>query len=267
MQILQFLAFTLKLSGMTTNSPLFSIVTITLNNLEGLQKTHKSLIAQTHHDYEWIVIDGGSDDGSLTYLETLDGVTFISEIDNGLYHAMNKGIQRANGTYLIFMNSGDYFAEPKVLQTIKEQTAKTSPDFIYGDALECLDGKKAYKKARHHSKIHQGMITHHQAMFYHHNLLQHLEYNQKYHIAADYDLTLKALKRAQKICYIGHPICVFESGGVSQKNVRLGRVEQFKIRRENGHSFFANVLTFIAQTVIYQLRRFAPRLYWFLKRA
>ncbi len=256
---------------MTTNPtearPTFSIITITLNHLAGVKKTHQSLILQTLQDYEWIIVDGASNDGTLDYLNTINDANITSEPDSGLYDAMNKGMKRANGQYLIFLNSGDYLAEPKTLEIIQKTILKDQPHFIYGDALECFGDKKFYKTARDHSKIKQGMITHHQAMIYHHDLLENLQYNEAYSVAADYDLTLKAMRQTQNIAYIHQPLCVFESGGLSQQKVRQGRIEQYKIRRENGVSFFENIFTFTAQTIIYQLRRFAPKLYWFLKRA
>ena len=91
--------------------PKISIITINYNNFEGLKKTIKSVINQTWKDYEYIVIDGGSNDGSVEYLKSLDNTInfWVSEADNGVYHAMNKGINKANGEYLLFLNSGDHF--------------------------------------------------------------------------------------------------------------------------------------------------------------
>lgn len=98
--------------------PKLTIITINYNNLEGLKKTFDSVFKQTYHDYEYIVIDGGSSDGSKEYIEeNSDKIAYwISETDNGVYHAMNKGIKKANGEYLLFINSGDELYENTSLE-------------------------------------------------------------------------------------------------------------------------------------------------------
>ena len=95
-----------------------SIITINFNNHDGLQKTINSVIAQTWKDFEWIIIDGGSTDGSKNLIEQYDKyITYwISESDKGIYNAMNKGIKIARGDYLQFLNSGDYFYNEKVIE-------------------------------------------------------------------------------------------------------------------------------------------------------
>ena len=90
---------------------LFSIITINYNNSEGLRQTIDSVVSQTYHEYEYIVIDGGSTDGSVDIIGFFsDKVDYwVSEKDRGIYHAMNKGVAQAHGDYCIFMNSGDSF--------------------------------------------------------------------------------------------------------------------------------------------------------------
>ncbi len=272
--------------------PLFSVITITLNHLRGLQNTHRSLLVQNYTHYEWIVIDGDSNDGTQDYLKNTH-TSWISEQDNGIYNAMNKGIARAKGKYILFMNAGDCFASPDILEKIKIEIEKTNPDFIYGDALEISNDGHILKKSRSHRKINQGMFTHHQAMIYsremleqgkcpspradahggfnkspraHHFSCVHGVFNENYKIAADYDLTLRIIKKAKNIAYIPTPICLFESGGISQQNALQGRKEQFSTRRQAGIPLWKNASVFIAQSAIYRLRMISPKLYWFLKR-
>lgn len=132
-----------------------SIITINLNNVTGLRKTIESVVSQTFTDYEYIIIDGGSTDGSVDVIkEFVDKITYwVSELDKGIYQAMNKGILRASGEYCLFLNSGDWLIENKVLNeafirsndedllycdSITERGPKTQPDnltlykFIYG---------------------------------------------------------------------------------------------------------------------------------------
>ncbi|GAA3621211.1 glycosyltransferase family 2 protein [Flavivirga jejuensis] len=108
-----------------------SIITITYNNLEGLKKTFDSVCSQTWKGYEHIIIDGGSNDGTRAYLESLDNRVsyWVSEPDNGVYQAMNKGIKKATGDYLVFLNSGDHFYNNKVLEKNIDCLGKS--DIIY----------------------------------------------------------------------------------------------------------------------------------------
>lgn len=239
---------------------LFSVITITRNNAKGLEATYASLAAQGFTDYEWIVIDGDSEDSTLDFLK--DKPAFVvSEPDRGIYDAMNKGIDRAGGAYLIFMNAGDRFAGPDVLQALAE-IVKAKPAFVYGDSYE----GGFYKKARHHHKRFQGMFTHHQAMVYAKDALGDLRYDLRYKIAADYDLTLRFLNKAGAFVYWPQPICVFEAGGISQQNAGLGRLEQFLIRKGLGVSPLINGTIFALQYANYTLRKLCPPLYQFLKR-
>ena len=249
---------------MTTN-PLFSIITVTLDNLNGLKKTHQSIELQSFDNYEWIVIDGESQDGTVNFLETIKA-NYISEKDNGIYDAMNKGIARANGQYLIFMNAGDALESKNTLNEIAERLKDQSYDFLYGDSAEKVGEQIYFKRARLHYKITEGMFTHHQAMIYSKKMLDDICYYTNYKIAADYDLTWNVLNKSTDILYLPFPICLFESGGVSQKQVMTGRKEQFKIRQSHGVFRFNNIWIFIKQSLVYGLRCIAPKLYWLLKR-
>ena len=96
-----------------------SIITINYNHKEGLLKTIKSVVNQTYHDIEYIVIDGGSTDGSKEYIESKQEYInqWVSEKDHGVYNAMNKAIRMAQGEYCIFMNSGDHFFSSQSLES------------------------------------------------------------------------------------------------------------------------------------------------------
>ncbi len=246
---------------MTIKPPLFSIVTITKGNLDGLKRTEGSLAAQSFRGFEWIVIDGDSGDGTKEYLRGLNAVS-VSEPDRGIYDAMNKGIDRAGGAYLLFLNAGDTLADIDILATLT-RAAADAPDFIYGDALET---NGLYKKARSHEKIDWGMITHHQAMLYRRERIGALRYDPMLKIAADYGFTASFLRHAQSVHYIPCAICIFEDGGVSQQNRRLGRREQFMIRMTDGRiSPIRNVLIYGVQSISATLRENFPAVYFRLR--
>ena len=112
--------------------PKLSIITINLNNKAGLEKTINSVLGQSYKDYQFIIIDGGSSDGSKAVLEHIDNknTIVISEKDNGIYDAMNKGINLAKGEYLLFLNSGDSLNVPTTLSEVFSKEIET--DILYG---------------------------------------------------------------------------------------------------------------------------------------
>lgn len=248
---------------MIAETPIISIITVTKDNHAGLAKTAHSIANQANRaNYEWIVIDGASDDGTIELLKTTDA-QWVSEADNGLYHAMNKGIDIAIGDYLLFLNAGDQFANADTLAIITDTLAANVPDFLYGDALEDTKQGQFLKPAKSHERSPHGMFTHHQAMIYKRGLLNDLRYDQSYKIAADYDFTCRFLDIAQIIEYLKQPLCIFESGGVSQNNVLMGRVEQFHIRKRlKLVHFWQNHLIFVRQSFAQTLRGLFPALFW-----
>lgn len=247
---------------MTTDRPLFSIVTITKNNVRGLSSTCDSLLMQSFNDYEWIIVDGDSTDGTILFLSK-DGFlkNCVSEPDLGIYDAMNKGIARAKGNYILFLNAGDRLSDADILSTLARTIVMEEPDFLYGDALETGG---YYKKARSPENMDWGMFTHHQAMLYQKDAIGTLRYSTDYKIAGDYAFTREFLRNSKTVSYIPAAICIFETGGVSQKNMRLGRIEQYKARQKAGCAFLKNVFVYGVQTLSATLKTFAPRLYYTL---
>jgi len=270
-------------------APYFSIITICKDDLDGLQQTGASICAQDNphdeaalyaahtkpwHDYEWIVVNHKSDDDdenaeASSYLKTV-GANYIIEKDDGLYDAMNKGLKRANGVYVIFMNAGDVFAHPHILARIQDKIDEPLPDLIYGDAIESAkSGSEYYKPARNQKTIKRGMFTHHQSMLYKRSVIEahNLWLDTRYKIAADYDFTLRFLQKGAHGFYVGDvltdsPICIFEQGGISQTSAIKGRIEEFKIRRQNKIPLYKCVIIFVRQTMTHALKRLCAPLYW-----
>lgn len=126
-----------------SKDPLISIITVNLNDLKGLQRTMKSIFRQTWQDFEYIIIDGGSTDGSEDYLEKYaEKVDYwVSEKDSGIYNAMNKGIKKASGEYLLFLNSGDELYTSNVLK--ENYKYIRDYDLIYFD-IQMISKEKTY---------------------------------------------------------------------------------------------------------------------------
>lgn len=131
------------------NTPLLSIITINYNNAAGLKKTIESVVAQNFDDYEHIIVDGGSKDGSVDVIkEFLANETYArhvswwcSEKDNGIYNAMNKGIRHAGGKYCLFLNSGDWLFDENVINKILPQLKAGKEDMLIAEILYFNDNK------------------------------------------------------------------------------------------------------------------------------
>ncbi|MCK5374079.1 MAG: glycosyltransferase [Alphaproteobacteria bacterium] len=261
--------------------PLLSVITVTLDNYTGLTKTYNSLEEQGFTDFEWLVIDGGSNDETVDFLRrkrsdtraNINSFRFISQKDDGIYDAMNCGIDIARGHYLLFLNAGDALATPQTLETISHVlTRSKAPDFVYGDAFEELENGRnpVTKLARTHEDIQWGMFTHHQAMLYRRHTIRDLElrYSLRYSIASDYDFTTRFLRECKEIEYINAPICIFEKDGISQKNAWKGRKEQYIIRETLGMVPTAiNLWILCVQTFSWYLKTNIPWVYKLLKPA
>ena len=240
------------------NKKIFSIITITFNNYKGLKKTYESLINQSTNNFNWIVIDGNSNDKTKFFLEELlqkhNFLTYISEEDKGIYDAMNKGLRLSNDEYVYFLNAGDVFVNNYTLAKVEEKIIQNNkPDFVYGDSLEesMITSETFYKKSRSYKTIWYGMFTHHQAMFY--KNIDKLQYSLDYKIASDYDYTIKFLKQTVSKVYINEAICIFEKGGISSTQDALGEAEQWKIRKnEMGYSY----ITLFSIKTIHKILKF-----------
>lgn len=215
----------------------FTVITIAFNDLGGLRETRASIDAQAFSDFEWIIVDGGSTDGTLEYLQRLDqpNCRWMSEPDRGIYYAMNKGLDLAAGQYVIFMNSGDTFVGAAVLARADEVIAacENQIDLLFGDAYErSSSGKLLLKPARPANAIKRGMFTHHQAMVYARKGIGDMRYDCRFRMAADYHFTCRLLARGARSFYLGFPICMFERAGFSEKNTEIGRRENLAIQKE-----------------------------------
>ena len=199
----------------------FSIVTIVLNNKDGLERTAKSVVAQREAEYEWIVIDGGSTDGTLDVIDAYSGsiAYWQSQKDDGIYHAMNAGLARASADYVAFLNSGDFFAGDDSLYRVAQSVAQLPrrPAMILGGALfEYPYGHRVIQKPREVEKyIHHSNPTSHQAIFFDRRLHQQVPYDTSYRIVGDYDSICRVFLRDQSCSYIDDALVVAQRGGDS----------------------------------------------------
>jgi len=168
-----------------------SIITITYNSEAMLQKTVESVDAQTYGNKEFIVIDGGSTDGTREYLvQHQDHIdAWISETDQGIFDAMNKGSRKATGEWIIFLNSGDVFSNDNVLEDVFSADIPEEVEVIYGDTVYSY-GKEEYKEFRKSKELQnfwKGMVTSHQSFFIRKRIMEHRPFDGRYQIAADFN--------------------------------------------------------------------------------
>jgi glycosyltransferase involved in cell wall biosynthesis len=203
--------------------PQLSIITINLNNASGLNKTSESIIDQTFTDFEWIVIDGGSFDGSFEIIQkNIDKINYwVSEPDNGIYNAMNKGIKHSNGEYCFFLNSGDYFVNERVLENVFEK--KNTEDVVVGNLLVLFNnkvvGKSKGKEEITFLDVYSSLIKH-QAAFIRKNMFDKFGmYNEELKIISDWDFFLKTVGLGgASYKYIDIDVACFDNNGISNNN-------------------------------------------------
>ena len=166
-----------------------SIITVNLNNRDGLQKTIDSVVSQTFKDFEWIVIDGGSTDGSKELIEQYAEhfAYWVSEPDKGIYNAMNKGIRVARGEYLQFLNSGDWLWEDNTLQKVFSNSLED--DIVYGNCVEPNGKVSIYPESFDTLQLYKGSLNH-QASFIKATLFQDCFYDEEYKFASDWKFFL-----------------------------------------------------------------------------
>ncbi len=218
--------------------PKITVVTICFNIVNEIEATLKSVTGQTYANKELIVIDGASTDGTKQIIDNFTQLLTIaiSEPDNGIYDAMNKGMKLATGDYVVFINGGDSFADEHTLEKIADEIKQTSePDFVYANSIDLHGNERLYRPARCHKYAWYGMFTSHQSMFYSLKLIrrENLSYDTSYRIAADYKFTLENLKYAKTFLKSKLYTGCFSSGGISQTNKKLGLLEANRARKES----------------------------------
>lgn len=226
---------------------MISIITITYNAENVLEKTMQSILQQTCRDFEYLLIDGASHDGTVNIIETLAAkdenkdirIRWISEPDGGLYDAMNKGMNMAEGEYLWFINAGDKIYDETTLQTIVE-ACKSNPgnDVIYGQSL-IIDADEHPLGERHkiapekltRKCLLNGLVVCHQSILVSKAIAP--PYDTRYRISADYDWTCKVLARSRGNLYVDRYISKFMISGISAQHRKKSWGERFQIMRRH----------------------------------
>lgn len=218
-------------------TPKFSVITVTYNAEEVLEDTILSVIAQTYHHVEYIIVDGASTDSTPTIINRYRGRIhkIISEPDKGLYDAMNKGISLATGDYLCFLNAGDSFHEDDTLQQMVHSiNGSELPDVLYGETA-IVDKNGHFLRMRRLSapevltwkSFKQGMLVCHQAFFARHTLVE--PYDLQYRFSADFDWCIRIMKKAQTLHNTHLTLIDYLEEGMTTRNHKASLRERFRI--------------------------------------
>lgn len=216
------------------NMPLISVITITYNAATTLPRTLESVAAQSFHDFEYLVIDGASKDNTVALAKAYAIAQVFSEPDRGLYDAMNKGLRRASGDYVIFLNAGDKFHSSNTLQQYADaiNNAPEPPGIVYGQT-RIVDDNGNYLCERHlrapekltKRSFLNGMEVCHQAMCVRRSIAP--EYDLNYRFSADYDWAVKVLTKSSLNIYIPNYVADYLSEGITTANHRASLWERF----------------------------------------
>jgi len=208
----------------------FSIVTAVLNRRETIRDTIESVLNQDYRNVEHIIIDGGSTDGTLEVIAEYGGQISktISEPDQGVYEALNKGIRLSVGEVIGILHGDDFYAHNKVLRRVVEGFAKQNRDSCYGD-LQYVDKKDPHKVLRHwkssiytEGKFKSGWMPPHPTFFVRRRIYEKYGlFNEKFRIAGDYELMLRFLERYKiSTFYIPEVLIKMRWGGISNGSVQ-----------------------------------------------
>lgn len=216
-------------------TPLFSIITITFNAESTLEPTLRSVVAQQENDYEYLIVDGASKDGTVALARQYDCVTrIISEPDRGLYDAMNKGIKAATGEYLVFLNAGDSLYAPNTLKKLHDFIGENRPDILYGETAIVDSDRRfiAMRRLKTPEKLswksfRMGMLVCHQAFIVRRELAP--LYDLSYRFSADFDWCIRCMKKARTIANTHLTLINYLNEGVTTRNHKASLKERYRI--------------------------------------
>ena len=219
-------------------NPKFSIITVTYNAASVITPTLQSIAAQRYRNIEFLLIDGGSTDNTVEVARNsgVEIATLISERDKGLYDAMNKGIARATGDYLCFLNAGDSFHSPDVLQQMVDAIADKQelPDILYGETAEVDEERRFVRMRRLQApeklnwrSFRHGMLVCHQAFFAKRTIAP--MYDLNYRLSAVVDWCIRVMKVSKDIVNTHIIIVDYLQNGLSLQHHRASLIERFRI--------------------------------------
>jgi len=243
----------------------FTVIVPTYNSAKTIGKCLQSVIEQTYTNYEIVVIDGASTDGTQSIVESYfktSQVKMVSEKDNGIYDAMNKGITLAKGEWLYFLGSDDELYHENILANVY-QTISHNPQskFVYGDVITTDNTIERYQNYRFIDLLSRCIC--HQSIFYHHSLFENKRYDLQYKVCADWDFNLKIFRSNLKPLYMGQIIARFNLGGVSGNWMHHPEyLENFSNKRDVIKRYRGHVYLYTRYYPLRVIQKFKTKLLW-----
>lgn len=216
-----------------SEQPLVSVITVVYNGKGFIEETIQSVISQTYNNIEYIIVDGGSTDGTLDIIKKYENDInlWISEPDNGIYDAMNKGINLAKGEWLNFLNAGDSFVDNNVLENIF--TAElTDSTLIYGDIIALKENGEYLPVSaitiQDDKSLRKGMKVCHQAIFYHKDIIQQYDSNLRLKSEWKHLIHMTRSKKFKPMKF-DFPFVYYSLGGIGSQQLSLNQKEYRKV--------------------------------------
>ena len=209
--------------------PKITVITVSFNSVKKIESTIQSVLNQTYPAIEYIIVDGGSKDGSIDIIKKYQAhiAYWVSEPDNGIYDAMNKAVSYANGEWIIFMNAGDTFYTNDILSSIfNAETIKTYNTYgiLYGDRCNIYHNRHEIIPSADIHNIEKYMPFCHQATLTRTHLLHKMPFDTRYKLGADYDFFLKNYRNGVQFKKLNICLANYEAEqGVSTIHLRLAK--------------------------------------------
>lgn len=238
--------------------PFFSVITVVFNDLAGLKASRQSLRSQSCGDWEWIVVDGASSDGTAEYVGEVSGecAWAVSECDAGIYDAMNKAARHARGHYLLFLNAGDLLVSTTTLAGVKAAIIRGETswaDMVFGATLQAFSRRsRVLRRPRSVDFLWHGLPAFHQSVLLRREACSQPLYDVRYRLHSDYELIARLHKRGATWQMIDQPISIFFVGGRSYLRRLQTLAESWRIQRDVlGSPLWLRAISFYRGIVAY----------------
>lgn len=224
-----------------------TVITVVFNNKESIENTIKSVLSQKYKNLEYIIIDGGSKDGTLEIIRKYENrIRYISEKDKGIYDAMNKGLKLSTGELIFFLNSDDIFFDENVIRNVsREYLHNNKPDYIYGGLVSRGifkdGGDNIFLREISNFSVKMGQNIPHQTLFVKKEAFDQLGYfNQKLNVNGDYDFECRLVSSGKKGAFIKYLISYYNQNGYSSTGGWELYIEKYKIIKKYFGSLYAS---------------------------
>ena len=243
--------------------PFFSVITVVYNGAAHIEQTIKSVLDQGYPNVEYIIIDGGSTDGTQQIIQAYEQqlTYWVSEPDRGIYHAMNKGAQKATGTYISFLNADDYLL-PESFSKMAQAHYETRADILYGNQVTVWeDGGEVLTKTYIPSVdvIERKMGLFHPATFVKRSVFESVGgFDESFDIAGDYDFFIRLHKNKYTFQYVPFTIAAFRKGGVSSslktylEGIRIQWKYNLPHKRSTVMSLFTRSIKYYVNRIVFK---------------